>query len=104
MGGHPADLDRLCEIAEKHSLALIEDSIDWMDQILEQEAPLDDPLERCRAVITVSSHHMVENKVVFRPMLIAAHQGLTRDSFEDGQISMRASRMQAVAIESIWWM
>lgn len=80
--------------------SLVEDSIDLMDQILEQEAPLDDPLERCRAVITVSIRHMVENEAVFRPMLIAAHQGSTPGSFEDGKISERATRMQVVAIEA----
>lgn len=80
--------------------ALIEDSIDWMDRVLERDAPLDDPLERCRAVITLSSRHMAENEAVFRPMLIAAHQGLTPGAFKDGPISRRASRMQAVAIEA----
>lgn len=80
--------------------ALIEDSIDLMDQILEREAPLDDPLERCRAVITVSIRHMVENEAVFRPMLIAAHQGLTPGAFQDGHISRRATAMQAVAIDA----
>lgn len=80
--------------------ALIDDSIDMMDQILEQEAPLDDPLERCRAVITVSIRHMVENEAVFRPMLIAAHQGSIPGAYEDGHISKRAVAMQTVAIEA----
>ena len=80
--------------------ALIEDSIDLMDRILEEEAPLDDPLERCRAVITVSSHHMVENQAVFRPMVIAAHQSLNPDTSHEGYISSRAAGMQAVAIKA----
>jgi AcrR family transcriptional regulator len=80
--------------------ALVEDSIDRMDQILEEEAPLDDPLERCRAVITVSIRHLVENEAIFRPMLIAAHQGFAPGSFEEGRITQRATRMQAIAIEA----
>ena len=50
--------------------ALVVDAIDRMDAILEREAPLDDPLERCRAVVTVSIQHIVEFETIFRPMLL----------------------------------
>ena len=80
--------------------ALVEDAIDRMDQILEREAPLEDPLERCRAVITVSIRHLVDNEAIFRPMLLASYQGLTPGCFENERISERAARMQSVAIEA----
>ena len=80
--------------------ALVVDAIDQMQPILEREAPLDDPLERCRAVITVSIRHIVERQAIFRPVLIAAHQGLAYGGFEAGKISQLAARMQAVAIEA----
>ncbi len=79
---------------------MVEDAIDLLDAILEREAPLDDPLERCRAVITISIRHLVANEGVFRPMLMAAHQGLALGSVADGRISRRAARMQGVAIEA----
>jgi hypothetical protein len=51
-------------------------------------------------VITVSIQHLVENEVIFRPMLMAAHQGLGQRSVADGRVSQRAARMQGVAIEA----
>lgn len=80
--------------------SLVEDAIDRMDQVLEREAPLDDPIERCRAVITVSIRHQVENEGVFRPMVMAHFQDFaTRDLGGPG-ISTRAARMQSVAIRA----
>jgi AcrR family transcriptional regulator len=93
-------LYNLFGVRENILTALIDDSIDRMDQILEQEAPLDDPIERCRAVVTVGIRHMVADEAVFRPMLLAAHQGVSRSAFEDGHVTRRASRMQAIAIEA----
>ena len=80
--------------------ALIEDAIDHMTPILEREAPLDDPLERCRAVVTVSIRHLVKHQAIFRPVLIAAHRSASSGAFEETPISMRAARMQGVAIEA----
>lgn len=80
--------------------ALVLDAIDRMGPIVEREAPLDDPLERCRAVITVSIQHLVDNEAIFKPMLLAAHQGLSPGCFQEGQITQRASGMQAVAIQT----
>ena len=51
-------------------------------------------------MITVSIRYLAENEAIFRPMLIAAHQGLTPGSFAEGRISQRAARMQGVAIEA----
>ncbi len=79
--------------------ALVVEAIDRMDAALEREAPLDDPLERCRAVVTVSIQHIVEFETIFRPMLLAAHQGLTSWGLEEDKLTARAVRMQAIAIE-----
>lgn len=78
--------------------ALIEDSIDQMDAALDREAPLEDPIERCRAVVRVSIRHIALNEASFRPMLLA---GLYRRSgrSKGALIASRAARMQSVAIE-----
>ena len=80
--------------------ALVIDAIDRMDAILAREAPLEDPLERCRAVVTVSIRHIVELEAIFRPMLVAAHHGLASWGLEEDALTARAVRMQAVAIEA----
>jgi AcrR family transcriptional regulator len=80
--------------------ALVEDAIDRMDTILEREAPLDDPLERCRAVITVSIRHLVDNQAIFRPMVVTSYQGLTDHHWQDRRTAERAADMQRVAIEA----
>ncbi len=80
--------------------ALVVEAIDRMDAILEREAPLDDPLERCRAVVTVSIQHLVEFETIFRPMLLAAHQGLASWGLQEDTLTARAVRMQAIAIEA----
>ena len=46
--------------------ALVDEAMDRMDQALEAEAPLEDPLERCRAVVTVSVRHLVEDEAISR--------------------------------------
>lgn len=83
--------------------ALIDDAIDHMDEALEREAPLADPIERCRAVVTVSIRYIHENEGMFRPMLLAQQRALGTAtgpgaSKREG-ISGRAARMQSVAIE-----
>jgi len=80
--------------------ALVVEAIDRMDAILEREAPLDDPLERCRAVVTVSIQHIVEFETIFRPMILAAHQGLASWGLQEDTLTARAVRMQAIAIEA----
>ena len=80
--------------------ALINDAIDRMDEVLEQEAPLDDPLDRCRAVVTVSVRHLAQNAELFRPMLLAGFHGGPLDATSANPISARAARMQGVAIEA----
>jgi AcrR family transcriptional regulator len=79
--------------------ALVEQAMDRMDQALEQEAPLDDPLERCRAVVTVSVRHLVEDEAVSRSMVLAHYQGLSAGPSSAG-VTARATQMQAVAIRT----
>lgn len=79
-------------------VALIEDGIDGMDGVLEREAPLADPFERCRAVITVSTRHIAENEEIYRPMMVASYDRLSLDVERDHSIAERAAGMQAVAI------
>jgi AcrR family transcriptional regulator len=80
--------------------ALVDDAIDRMNQILEREAPLEDPLERCRAVITVSIRHLVDHQAIFRPMVMASYQGLEAHHLQDRRTAERAADMQRVAIEA----
>ena len=82
--------------------ALIDDAIDRMDDVLTREAPLDDPIERCRAVVTVSIEYVVRNEEIFRPLALSV-AGYVTDGISDGDeakrsISNRASRMQSLAI------
>ena len=67
-------LYNLFGVREEILQALVMDAIDQMDLVLERDAPLDDPIERCRAVVTVSVRHMAKNEAIFRPMAIAAEQ------------------------------
>jgi len=92
-----ATLYNLFGVREEILQALVMDAIDQMDLVLEREAPLNDPMERCRAIITVSVQHMVENEAVFRPMVLTAPQappGGGRD------VARRAAHMQSLAIQA----
>jgi AcrR family transcriptional regulator len=79
--------------------ALVHDAIDRIDQILEREAPLDDPIERCRAVITVSVRYIADQEATFRPMIHTLYQGLSLGGIERSDTSERAAHMQRIAIE-----
>ncbi len=79
--------------------ALIDDAVDRMDAILDAEAPLEDPLERCRAVITVSIRHLSENEAIYRPMMVADYEGLALEATADRRIAVRAAGMQREALE-----
>lgn len=83
---------------EKIIRALIVDSIDRMDQILEREAPLADPLQRCRAIVTVSIDHVIENKSYFRPATLTLTDQSPRKDSPHRPISNRAAGMQSLAI------
>ena len=79
---------------------LVVEAIDKLDAILELEAPLDDPLARCRAVVTVSIRHLVSHEEIFRPMLLAAQEGLASWGLEEDALTARAVRMQSTAIQA----
>jgi AcrR family transcriptional regulator len=80
--------------------ALIDDSMDRMDAQLEEVAPLDDPLARCRAVVTVSIEHMLRLEDLSRAMVLARYQGLAGHLPDRRMVGVRAARMQAVAIKA----
>ncbi|MDJ0852585.1 MAG: TetR/AcrR family transcriptional regulator [Myxococcota bacterium] len=92
-------LYNLFGVRDEILLAIIEDAVDQMIPILDAEAPLADPLERCRAVITVSIRHFAENEAVYRPMLVACYEGLSLSISADRRIADRASNMQREGIE-----
>jgi len=79
--------------------ALVLDAIDQMDLLLEQEAPLDDPIERCRAIVTVSIRIVTGDEAVFRPMVIGA-MSKVGTAGSAGEVTRRAASMQAVAIRA----
>ncbi len=79
--------------------ALIHDAVDRMEPVLDAEAPLDDPLERCRAIITVSVAHFDEHEAIYRPMMVASYEGLSSTAVADRRMAKRAAGMQSEAIE-----
>ncbi len=86
--------------------ALVSDGVDRMDDLLAREAPLDDPLDRCRAIIDVSIRYIVENEEIFRPLALWIPAEGANDvdrRLEDElsgrrRIARRAAGMQSVAI------
>ena len=79
--------------------ALIQDGIDRMVPILDAEAPIEEPLARCRAVITVSVRYFAENEAIYRPMLVASYEGLSRGADADRRLARQAAAMQREGIE-----
>lgn len=80
--------------------ALVVDAMDRMDGILEREAPLEDPLARCRAVVTVSVASVAGDQAVFRPLAMSAPSDRLRSAPEDRRVSTRAAAMQSTAIRA----
>ncbi len=74
--------------------ALTQDAVDRMVAILDAEAPLEDPLARCRAVITVSVRYFAEHEAIYRPMIVASYEGLSQGSEADRRLAKRAAGMQ----------
>ncbi len=78
---------------------VISQAMDRMDEALEGEAPLrEDPLERCRAVVTVTIRHLVADEAVFRTLLLASFEVQEGRALREGPVTARASHMQAVAL------
>ena len=80
---------------------LVDQAMDRMDLALEREAPLADPLERCRAVVTVTVRQLVADEAVSRSMVLAYYQGLGEQTRPSRRVAHRASQMQAVAIRAV---
>ena len=79
--------------------ALIQDGVDRIVPILDAEAPIDEPLARCRAVITVSVRFFAENEAIYRPMLVASYEGLSAGADADRRLAKQAASMQREGIE-----
>ena len=79
--------------------ALIQDGIDRIVPILDAEAPIEEPIARCRAVITVSVRFFAENEAIYRPMLVASYEGLSCGTGADRRLAKRAAAMQREGIE-----
>jgi AcrR family transcriptional regulator len=93
-------LYNLFGVREEILQALVLDAIDRMDTVLEQTVPLDDPIERCRAIITVSTHYIAEQEAIFRPVLLATLESSTSRGQSSGEVTRRAASMQTLAIEA----
>ncbi len=78
--------------------ALVDDAVDRIVELLDAEAPLADPLERCRAVITVSIRHLAENEAIYRPMLLTSYEGLSLQA-NDRRLAKRSAGMQREGLE-----
>jgi|GEM_PF-388095 len=79
--------------------ALVQDAIDRIVPILDAEAPIEEPLARCRAVITVSVQYFAENDAIYRPMMVASYEGLSNALAADRRLAKRAAGMQREGIE-----
>ena len=79
--------------------ALIQDGIDRIVRILDAEAPIEEPLARCRAVITVSVRYFAEHEAIYRPMIVASYEGLSCGADADRRLAKRAAAMQRDGIE-----
>ena len=80
--------------------ALIDDAVDRIEPVLDAEAPIvDEPLERCRAIITVSVAHFEQHDAIYRPMIVASYEGLSRAGFSERRLAIRAGWMQSAAIQ-----
>lgn len=79
--------------------ALTADAIDRMERILDAEAPIEEPLARCRAVITVSVGYFADNEAIYRPMMVASYEGLSCGADADRRLAQRAAGMQREGIE-----
>jgi AcrR family transcriptional regulator len=93
-------LYNLYGVREEILQALVMDAIDRMDRVLELEAPLDDPIEHCRAMVSVSVRHMVDNEAVFRPMAIAELEASLAGRGPRREAPRRAVRMHVLAIQA----
>lgn len=80
--------------------ALVHDLVDMIDGALDIEAGLDEPLERCRAIVSVSIDYIVRHESVCRPMFVAIYQGLTDVPPDRFGTPERAAGMQTEAIEA----
>ena len=78
--------------------ALVEDAIDRIVPILDAEAPIDEPIARCRAVVTVSVRYFAEHEATYRPMMVASYAGLARGAHADRRLAKRAAGMQREAL------
>lgn len=80
-------------------IALIDDGIEGMMGVLEAEAPLDaHPLERCRAIITISTRYLGANATIYGPVMVACYEGLSLQQRRGQSVADRAAGMQEVAI------
>lgn len=79
--------------------ALIDDTIDRVDEALERKAQREDPLEQCHAAIIVSVQCMIEDAAIYCPLGIARYERLARAGAEERRVSDRAAAIVAVSIE-----
>lgn len=79
---------------EEIRAALCGDLLDGVDRDL-ADAPLDRPLERARAVVSLGVDHVVASAAITRPALLAAGRGPA-----DETVTPRAVEMQRAAIQA----
>ena len=79
--------------------ALIDDTIDQVDEALEAKAQREDPLDQCHAAIIVSVQCMIEDAAVYRTLGIARYERLARAGADERRVSDRAAAIVAVSIE-----
>jgi AcrR family transcriptional regulator len=78
--------------------ALVETGMDRMDEALAR-IPLDDPLARAQAVVTVSAEYFADNADVFRPVCLA-HRRRETENTRARALAERAADMQRVALHA----
>ncbi|MEM9174550.1 MAG: helix-turn-helix domain-containing protein [Myxococcota bacterium] len=81
-------------------VAMIADAVDGMIAVLDAESTLDDPIDRCFAVIEVSVREFGENERTHRPMMVAGFAAQALEADAERRIARRAIELQREGLEA----
>ena len=81
-------------------VAMVDDAVDEMIAALEAESTLDDPIERCFAVIEVTVREFGEKEKTHRPMMVAGFDSQALQADADRRIARRAIDLQREGLEA----
>jgi len=79
---------------------LWDDGVDEMRSILERDVPLEDPIQWCRAIVTVSVEKIVHAEAIFRPLAELLHTDGFRNVVDNRDVSRQAAGLQSTGIRA----